>query len=155
MPIPYFASFSGVTISAAQDLFNVASSSAVGFELAEFGISPDNVTASAEVRLSIKRMTATVTNGSGGSAITWVKQNTSNTASLLTGRMNDTTRATTTGTTTTFVSIGMQLLNGYQFLPPPEHRPQLIASENLLIGLETAPSSSTWSGYIVVYQGTF
>lgn len=155
MSLPYYASFSGVTISAAQDLFNVAATSSVGFELAEFTICPDNVTTSAEVRLSIKRMTATVTNGSGGSAITWVKQNTSNTAAVLTGRMNDTTRATTTGSTTVFASVGMQLLNGYQFLPPPEHRPQLVASENLIIGLETAPASSTWSGYIVVYQGTF
>lgn len=155
MSVPYFASFSGVTIAAAQDLFNIAATSAVGFELAEFTICPDNVASSAEVRLSIKRLTATVTNGSGGSAITFVKQNTSNTAALLTGRMNDTTRATTTGATTVFAAVGMQLLNGYQFLPPPEHRPQIIANENMIIGLETAPASSTWSGYVVVYQGTF
>src|SRR5689334_5326426 len=112
MGLFYYGSFSGVTIAAAQDLFSVQASANRAFKLYEFSISPDNVASTAEVRLAIKRITGTISTGSGGSALTLAQANPSDAAATLTGRINDTTRLSQTGgSVTTLSACGMNLLN--------------------------------------------
>jgi hypothetical protein len=154
MSRPYVIQFNNVSVSAAQDLFNVAATSGMSFMLHQFELNSENSSSAAELRVVIKRLTATVTNGSGGSAATISPIGSSlDTTATVTGRLNDTTRATTSGTTTNLFPFGWNVLNGLFFCPPPEIRPVFGLSQNMLIGLETAPASATtMNGYVVIEE---
>lgn len=153
MSRPYVIQFNNVAVTAAQDLFNIAATSGMAFVLYQFELNSESSSAAAELRVIIKRLTATVTNGSGGSSATISPLYSTDGAATVTGRTNDTTRATTNGTTTNLFSFGWNVLNGLLFCPIPEIRPVFGLSQNLLIGLETAPgSSTTMDGYIVIEE---
>lgn len=149
----YTVQFNNVAITAAQDLFNVAATSGMAFKLHQLEISADSATTAAELRVSLQRWTATVTNGSGGSAPTPAPLLSTDSAATFTARTNDTTRSSNTGTKTILFEFGWNLLNGLIFVPAPEYRPSFAISQNMIIGLETAPGSSvTCDGYIVVEE---
>jgi hypothetical protein len=148
----YAVQFANVTASAAQDLFSVLATANMAFKLCEFQLSADAATAVAELRLSIKRLPATVTVGSGGSAVTPQPMHSTTSAATITARANDTTRATTSGTPVTLFSASINVLNGWQFLPPPEYRPAFAPSQALVIGMEVAPSSVVFDAYAVLEE---
>jgi|SRR6185437_266452 len=149
----YSIQFANVSISAAQDLFSVLSTASMAFRLCEFQLSADAPTVTAGLRISIKRLPVTVTVGSGGAACTVNSLASTNAAATITARSNDTTRATTSGTAATLFSASINVLNGWQFLPPPEYRPSFAPSQGLVIGMEVAPSSTTvFDGYAVLEE---
>ena len=149
----YSIQFNNVTISAAQDLFSVLSTSGMAFRLCEFQLSADAPTTTAGLRIAIKRLPATVTVGSGGAACTVNPMASTNSSATVTARSNDTTRATTNGTVATLFSASINVLNGWQFLPPPEYRPSFAPSQALVIGMEVAPSAATvFDGYAVLEE---
>jgi len=153
MARPYVIQFNNIAVTAAQDLFNIAATSGMAFVLHQFELNSESSSSAAELRVVIKRMTATVTNGSGGSVATISALASTDAAATVTGRTNDTTRATTSGSTTNLFPFGWNVLNGLLFCPPPEIRPTFGVSQNLLIGLETAPAASTtMDGYIVIEE---
>jgi hypothetical protein len=153
MARPYVIQFNNVAVTAAQDLFNIASTSGMAFVLHQLELNSESSSSAAELRVVIKRLTATVTNGSGGGAATISALSSTDATATVTGRINDTTRATTSGSTTNLFSFGWNVLNGLLFCPPPEIRPTFGISQNLLIGLETAPgSSTTLNGYVVIEE---
>lgn len=148
----YSIQFNNVSVSAVQDLFSVLSTANMAFKLCEFQLSADASTTVAELRLSIKRLPATVTVGSGGSAVTPQPMDAKEGAATVTARANDTTRATTSGTALTLFSASVNVLNGWQFLPPPEYRPSFAPSQAMVIGMEVAPSTVVFDGYAVIEE---
>jgi hypothetical protein len=148
---PYSVQFNNVSISAAQDLFGIYCGANMAVVLMEFQLSADASSAVAELRLLIKRLPATVTAGSGGTAPTPAALGSSDSASTFTARANDTTRATTSGTAVNLFAASINVLNGWQFLPPPEYRPTFRPNEACIIGMEVAPGAATvFDGYVVV-----
>jgi hypothetical protein len=115
----------------------------MAIRLCEVEISAEGVSSSTEIRLSIKYLPATVTAGSGGSSVTPRPINDTDAAATFTARANDTTRATTNGTSYTQWSSSIQLTNGWVRLPMPEGIWSYKPSTACVIGLEVAPGSAT------------
>jgi len=149
----YTIPFSKISVAAVQDLWNVAATATMAFELHSISLGCETATAAEEVSIQIKRLTATVTNGTGGAVVTPVPNPSSSTAATITCRCNDTARGSTNGTTTVLFSDTWQLTNGYVYQWAPEDRPMFVLSQNLLIGLETAPGAAhVSSGVITVAE---
>src|SRR5262245_41828571 len=127
----YALAFENVTVSAAQDLFYVKPAAdkiciVEAIYLSNVGGAADAGDAQEEIlRLVLNRLPATVTVGSGGSASGTGTLNplaVNDTAAGFTGRTNDTTPATTSGTARTLYADGWNVRIPYVWLPPPEHR---------------------------------
>lgn len=105
------------------------------------------------LRLTVRHMTATVTNGSGGSAPT-PQPNRPGTdlAAGFTARVNDTTVATTSGTSTIVEELAWNIRNTpWERWIPEELRPRALQGEALLVRLETTPAddiSGTFTFFI-------
>jgi hypothetical protein len=153
----YALQFNNVSVSAAQDLFAVRCGANIGIKLHQFELNSESSTAPAELRVIIKRMTATVTLGSGGSTNQTPSPllSTDAACSITNAGLNNTGRATTSGSTTNLFPFGWNVLNGLLFVPAPEWRPSFAVNEALIIGLETAPgSATTMNAYIVIEELT-
>lgn len=87
------------------------------------------------IRITIRRFTATVTNGSGGSAVTPVPVDDIDTAAGFTARVNDTTVATTTGTNELKEELGWNERNTpfEVWWPDDKYAPTCRLSANALI----------------------
>jgi hypothetical protein len=150
----YTLSFQKISVSLAQDLFNVAATASMAFELHSINLGAETVTAAEEVTIDVTRMTATVTNGTGGATVTPAPTVSSQAGATITARRNDaTTRATTSGTSTVMWTDTWQLTNGYVYQWAPEDRIQFNLSQNMIIGLDTAPGAAhNVSGSITVAE---
>lgn len=127
------------TGTAAQDLYSALAATQVPFMMHEVVINFESVTTAAEVRIRHKREASTVTQGSGGTAVTPTILEPRNlstaTAAQTVVHAGDTTVATTTGATANYRYETVQVLNGYQYLPPPEDRPVLAGLEAYVVDL--------------------
>lgn len=145
----YSTFFENVTITAVQDVFNLKAGAANGCELHQIDLSAGGVTAPAEIRLRLKRLPATVTNGSGGSVPTIGITDSGDTkAATAAVRANDTTQATTSGTAVILRAEQWNVLLPYQYLPAPEDREVIQASEALILDIPGTPASTVVSGTI-------
>jgi hypothetical protein len=91
------------------------------------------------VRLTVRHMTATVTNGTGGAAVTPVKTDpTPDAAAGFTARCNDTTVATTSGTSTIVEELAWNIRSSPwdRIIDEPD-RPVARQGEALIVRLET------------------
>lgn len=146
----YTVSFTNVSVSAVQDLFGIYCGSSAAVELHEFVIGQITATTVGNLRLTLKRLPATVTAGSSGNAGTVNKSRSGDAAATATARINDTTQATTSGTAVSLRGDVYNPINGYQYLPAPEDRPAANPSEALIVSLDTAPGSAeTMNGTVV------
>jgi hypothetical protein len=93
------------------------------------------------LRITIRRMGATFTVGSGGSAITAVAslQDSADTVWGFTARCNDTTVATTSGTNQVLVELGwLNRMSPYEmWFPDVPFAPKVKQGEGLVVKLET------------------
>jgi hypothetical protein len=146
----YAVAFEAVSITLAQDLFNIAPAGdkpirLTGLTLANVGGTADAGDAQEEMlRISIRRMLATVTNGTGGSTPTATPMDQSDTAAGVTVRANDaTTRASTSGTNSLYAADGWNNRVPYaQFWPPGSRLECGISTSRIIIGLDTAPADA-------------
>lgn len=147
----YALTFENVTISAAQDLFYIkpAADKPCVLEavyLSNVGGTTDAGDAQEELlRLVVNRLPATVTVGSGGSASgtgTLNAVSTNDAAAGFTGRTNDTTPATTSGTARTLHPDGWNVRIPYVYMPPPEHRLWVGNAEALVFKLLSTPADA-------------
>lgn len=146
----YSVAFENVSISAVQDLFNIAPASDKPIRLV--GLTLSNVDGTTLVgdanedmlRLSIRRMLATVTNGTGGSSATPVSKDQNDTAFGGTARVNDaTTRASTSGTNSLWLPDGWNTRIPYALWFPPEMCLEAsVSTTHIIVGLDTAPKSA-------------
>ncbi len=143
----YSVSFSGVSVSAVQDLIGLYCGSAMACELHGIEIGQITATTVAALRVSVKRLTATVTSGSVGTSATPRKALSGDAAATATARINDTTQATTSGTAETLHSDVLNVINGLSFFWPPNDIPVIGLNQAAVVSLDTAPGSAmTMSG---------
>ncbi len=138
----YSVSFSNVAVTAVQDLISLLSTAAMAVELHGFEIGQISKTTVEQLRVSVKRLPATVTVGSGGNAATPRKALSGDSAATATARINDTAQATTSGTAEVLHSDVLNVVNGLSFFWPPEDRPVVGLSQATILSLDTAPLAS-------------
>lgn len=147
----YTLTFANVAISAVQDLFYIKAAAdkpcvIEAMYLANVGGTADAGDAQEELlRVEWLRLPATNTVGSGGSASATGTLNpliVNDTAASFTGRTNDTTTATTSGTIRTLHADGWNVRVPYVWMPAPEHRFPTANSDAFVIRLNTAPADA-------------
>lgn len=91
------------------------------------------------LRISIARMTATITDGSGGGSVTPVPVQGNTPASGFTARCNDTTVATTSGSTTIIEEFAWNVRNSpfETWWPDPDFAPDAKNAEGIIIRMQT------------------
>jgi hypothetical protein len=94
------------------------------------------------LRISLVRFPATVTSGSGGSAVTPKPMDSADAAAGVAAECNNTTVATTSGTADTLAEIGWNERNSpYEMWFPDERfAPKAKQGEALLVRLQTTPA---------------
>lgn len=146
-----------VTIgTAVQDIFALLAGANRGFQIHRIHLDASGVTAPAEVNMRLKRGTATVTLGSGGTTPAIGKANsTSNSkATTVTGHANDTTQATTSGAFTALADFNWQVLTPFDEIPAPEDRWEADSAEALILDLPAVLGSTvTVTGFIAWSEG--
>jgi hypothetical protein len=149
----YAVPFKNVSISAVQDVIGVYAGSAKALEIHEIKLGQTSITTAAQLRLTLRRLPATVTAGSGGSTPTPVPQNKNDAAASFTAHANDTTQATTSGTALDYAPDVWNLINGYDMLFAPEDRPVINPNEAFIVSLDQAPSQAiNCSGVAIVAE---
>ena len=93
------------------------------------------------VRISVHHFAATVTDGSGGSAVTPTKSSENDPAAGFTARCNDTTVATTSGTDSTREELGWNIRSSPwdRIIDEPD-RPEARQGEALIVRLDDTPA---------------
>lgn len=155
----YAVEFHNVAITAQQDLFYVkpAADKICVIEavyLSNVGGAADAGDAQEELwRVEIIRLPSTVTVGSGGTSMTPNPLATNDTAAGFTGRVNDTTVATTSGTALNLHSDGWNNRIPYVWMPPPEHRHLTANAQAIVVRLVSTPADSvTCNGTCIVRE---
>jgi hypothetical protein len=155
----YAVTFSAVAATAQQDLFYLkpAADKAIQVEWAVVR----NVTGVTDAgdakedlwRVELIYLPATVTVGSGGTSATPAPLEVNDTAASFTARVNDTTKATTSGTAVTLHADGMNNRIGFDYYPVPEHRTVVANAAAVVLRLNTTPNASnTLNGTIYVRE---
>lgn len=148
----YNITFGNVSVSAVQDLIAATATASMAFEVVGFGIGPCNTTVE-NVLINLKRLTATVSAGSGGGSATPSKDNTSDAAATATGRINDTVQATTSGSTVYLHRDALNEVNGFEWLFPERARPVAAPGEAIILELASAPGGArTMSGWMKIRE---
>ena len=146
----YSLSFKDVAVSVAQDLLAITCSASVPVIVHSVTLTQKTLTNWEAKNVSMRRLPATVTQGSGGTTPTPRPLAANDAAAGGTYHANDTTGATTSGTAVDIHTEEWNFLNGLYYLPPPEDRPVVRVSEAFVVKLDTAPSGAmTCSGTLV------
>jgi hypothetical protein len=144
----YVSSFDAVTVTAVQDLFSLKAGASTGIEVHHIMVSAGNVSAAAEIRVRLKRMPVTFTQGSGGTAPTIQFVDSGDTkASTTTFRVNDTTQGTTSGTAQILLPWQWNVLGFFEHLPVPDDRESCLAGEGFVLDVAATPASTILSGF--------
>jgi hypothetical protein len=145
----YTVSFQAVSISAAQDLLSLLCSSTVPIEIHSVTLSQKTLTAWEGKDITFRRLTGTITAGSGGASAPPVVHTPNDTAAVTTGRRNDTTVASAT-TNTIIKPFNWLFLNEFYWSPAGyDDRIILAPSTEFVVRLDAAPSAAmTASGEI-------
>jgi hypothetical protein len=146
----YTASFQAVAISAAQDLLYLLCSSTMPIEIHSVTLSQKTLTAWEGKDFTFRRLSATVTAGSGGATVTPTPHAPNDAAAVTTARRNDTTVATTSGANTIIKPFNWLFLNEFYWSPAGYDDRIIVApSTAFVIRLDTAPSAAmTASGEV-------
>lgn len=136
-----------------QDVLGIYAGSAKALEIHEIRLGQTTITTAAQLRVTLRRLPASVTAGSGGSTPTPVPQNKNDTAASFTAHANDTTQATTNGTALDYTPDVWNLVNGYDMLYAPEDRPVVNPNEAFIVSLDQTPSQAlNCSGVAIVSE---
>jgi hypothetical protein len=148
----YTVSYSGTITNAGgnTDLLEVLPATNKPVKLRGFSFSQTSeVGDSAEegLRISILRLPATVTSGSGGTSVTPRPMDTADAAAGATCECNNTTTATTTGSALTLAELGWNIRNSpYDFwFPDAQYAPKAKNGEGLIVRQQTT-AADDYSG---------
>jgi len=99
-------------------------------------------TAEEGLRISIMRLPATVTSGSGGSAVTPIPMDSADSVAGAACECNNTTVATTSGSAVTLAEIGWnERMSPYEiWFPDPAFSPKAKQGEGLVVRMQTTPA---------------
>lgn len=146
----YKSGVDNVTIgTAVQDIWDILSGASNGIQLHWLQCTAAGVTTAAEIRMRLKRGTATVTQGSGGTtpAANLVDDGDTK-ASGSTVHANDTSQATTSGNFTAYVEyFQWNVLLPWDYMPGPEDedRPACLTAQAFILDLPTTIVATTIS----------
>lgn len=133
--------------TAVQDIFSLKASASNGIQIHWIHLESTNV-AAFPCRMRLKRGTATVTQGSGGTIVTPAPLDINEIAAATVAHINDTTQATTNGAFTTLAGFQWDTILPWDFLPPPEARPGCTVSQGLVLDLPAIIAGVTISGFM-------
>lgn len=149
----YTIEFDNVSVAAVQDALAVYAGSGMAFKVHEVTLGQITATSIGNLRLTLKRLPATVTAGSGGSTPTPRKLNNGDAAATVTAHANDTTQATTSGTSQTLRGDIFNVINGFLYQPAPDDRPVIAPGQAFIVSLDSAPASAqTMSGTVTIEE---
>lgn len=138
----YTVPISAVSVSVAQDLWELAAADDHPLILHALFVSQSSDTDSEQIRITVKRITGSPTSGSGGSAPTPAPLDPSGSAAGFTAEINNTTQLTG-GTAVTLHEESFNVLNGYVYLPTPEMRPKCAGNQYLLVSIPAPADALT------------
>lgn len=149
----YTVTFTGVAVTAQQDLFEIVAHSSKQCVLLGFGFSQSTeVGDTAEEGLSVIVKSGQTTSGSGGSAPTPVATDGAGSAAGFTAEANNTTKASA-GTIVTHYALNWNVRAPFDYVLPEQHQIIFGAGRRLTLELATTPADSiTMSGYAVVQE---
>ena len=156
----YTVTFENVAVTAAQDAFYIKPAADKVCEVFGLFLSPvvsstaDWGDANTEIdRIQVRRVPATVTASSGGSAATPRPLDVNDTAAGFTARTNDTTVATSSGTIVDLHTDGWNMAVGYQLWLPEGAGFRVANAEALVVRLPSTPANSkSLSGTLYVRE---
>ena len=147
----YKVTFSAISISAVQDLFEINPGTNKPFWLLGCKITQSVSETSEQLRYTIERVTATFASGSGGGSAVVAKCDPGDSAAGFTAERNNTTRAT--GTKEILEDEGQNVINGWLYQPTPKQIEIFTNGQPCIIGLPTAPGAAlTMSGVAYVEE---
>ena len=151
----YVCTFENVAVTAAQDFFEI--NPADDKPIAIAGVTLSQTTdfgdaAEEGLRVSLCRLTATVTSGNG-TAFTPFPLSTTDAAAGFAAEVNGTTLATTSGSLQILQPLNWNVRVPLEFFWPPDLRPQAKQGEAIVFRLSGAPADSiTVAGSIHVVE---
>jgi len=107
-----------------------------------------NVSAEAALRLRLKRMTATASAGSNGTAGAPKPVDPADAAATAVVRLNDTTQATTSGSTEYLGEFYWDVALPFDHLPAPEDRERCVINGAIILDLPATITATTIAGYV-------
>lgn len=150
----YIGSFENVAVTAAQDFFEIAPAANKPIQIHGYGLhQTSDLGDAAEEILRISLVRGHTTSGSGGSTMTPALLNSSadTAAGDTTIEINNTTIASTAGTT--LYVHGMNIRAGLEVWFPPEARPGVSAADTtVVLRLLAAPADSLTMGGWIVFE---
>lgn len=148
----YVATFDGVSVSVAQDLFEVVAPADAVVRIHSIDVSNEASETSEQLAIRLRRGEGTVTSGSGGSTPTPEPLSNGDPAFGGTVEANNTTAMVVgTGAIKEMGRYGYNIVGGgFSWVPTPECRIDISPSDRLVVNLPTAPGAAlTMSGVIV------
>lgn len=144
----YTVVFTAVSIAAQQEFFYIKPAAdkpcvLEGLYIANVGAQAVEGDAKEDFwRVEVVYLPATVTVGSGGTAPTPNPVYPNDAAAGFTARVNDTTKASTSGTALTKHADGLNNRIPYIYLPVPEHRFPVANAAAMVVRLNTTPTNA-------------
>jgi hypothetical protein len=152
----YAINFVNVSVSTVVDLISIKAGAANPLELHCIELSALAVATPSELSVRLKRLPATVTQGSGGAVFTPNPIDSGDTkVAAATTHTNDTTQATTSGTALILAAWGWNVLNPFIYYPDRNQldNPKIQAGEALILDLSAAPGAAiNLSGYAIFLE---
>lgn len=147
----YTASFSAVTVTLLQDLFQLLASATVPIRIlsVRIGQSSDAGDAQAEmlaIRLSRSDMTV---NGSGGTTATPALHSPGSSAAATVAEVNNTTLSTVQ---TIIVSDAFNVQAGWLYLPTPDEIITILPTEGFIVNLPVGPADPLTTSGSVTFE---
>lgn len=150
MPRMYSIIFSGVTVTAQQDLIEATAAAGKPFSIHQVNISQSSETGdAAEEGLSILIKTGQTASGSGGTSYIPAPRCVNDAAAGIAAEVNNTTKASG-GTIVTHVADNWNIRSPYIHFPTPEDRIIVAGGERCTVELATTPADAiTMSGWML------
>ncbi len=144
MPRTYEVTFENVAVSAAQDLVSIAGAAGktVQIKRARVGATDTAIPTAQMLQIRCRLASATFAAGSGGAAATPRPDDLGDAAASATGRVNDTTKATTSGGFTVVEETGAHIYAGYDYTWPQGREPLVGPSEGFVFELLSTVSGT-------------
>ena len=148
----YYVAFDNVSVSAAQDLWELTPGLGVPIVVLGGAVTVRDDETNQQLDFTVQRRVGSFSAGSSGTPITPVRGNTNDLMSHCAVKRNNTVRASG-GTLELFVAEGVPSQGGFQFNPTLGMAPTINPGEIFLVGLENAPGAAIGlSGWIAFME---
>lgn len=150
MPRVYTVEFANVSVSAVQDLIAAYSGANRTIRVLAIQLAANGQTTIGNYPIRLYRLAATVTAGSGGATPTPQPLDPNDAAAAFTAHTNDTTPATSSGSTSVIFSDQLNPINGYYWQAP--HPVEAAPSQALVLELDAISGTLNVSGTMWVEE---